>query len=396
MHQNKYKHKIYFYQESKMGSGSRTHEEALARLEELKNSVLSPEATEKLFPANKFEMLLNRIASLNEQDSDWKAVADKVLTLVAQHDGNLATHSFADFKVSSKAEILKLLQELKAKIYFLDKVHQVKSFFRMDSEPKEKMAHAGVELVEGAVELGQALGQTKLFKGLRNSARMSATNPDNSQNTRENFQNNVQPFNRKPEASKEFASSPKEKGYNSADKVLKTYEEKMDYIQSLGQSPDDDLNAKTRGPRTIQELRRGDNDLRRMSTQDVLSTALELDKKFGIAGITVDLHSETRSVNVSFVVVLNNGQKVVLNMGPTPEGVAAGLGNPKIGTARVLENHFRKLGINFNNPARRSENGNFSPPAGSDQIPRSPQASPGNKPQSVDGVQDLPSNIRRQ
>lgn len=114
---NKNKTRFFFFQDSQMGVGGTANREAVARLEELKNSVASNESTERFFPIEKYDQLVNRIASLDERSPDWQNISRKVLDLIALHDGNKMTNSWDDFKVNGKDQVMNLLRQLRYMIY---------------------------------------------------------------------------------------------------------------------------------------------------------------------------------------------------------------------------------------------------------------------------------------
>jgi hypothetical protein len=116
MFKNYFGPRVFLFQETNNGFRSST-EEVISSLDRLKNEVKSSQSTETLFPAAQFDMLASRIANLDENDPNWLAICQRVLNLIALHDGDNKTDSWDDYGLDKKEDIVNLSNLLREQIY---------------------------------------------------------------------------------------------------------------------------------------------------------------------------------------------------------------------------------------------------------------------------------------
>jgi hypothetical protein len=154
MAQNKYKIRLYFFKEVDAGSNSWSHQEVIRTLDKLNENVHSNESTESLFLVSQFDMLVSRIAALDENDPRWSDVCHRVLNLIALHDGDSKTDRWDDYGVGNRDYVSDLLQELKSKIYYTNNAtsaqnsDKIKSISNLKQSPSPSTQNSNPVVVD--------------------------------------------------------------------------------------------------------------------------------------------------------------------------------------------------------------------------------------------------------
>ncbi|MEI6728614.1 MAG: hypothetical protein WCK98_03140 [bacterium] len=124
------------------------------QLDQLKGDVESKAPTEKLFRLEQFDMLVKKVQDTKQENADWSEIRDRVLKLIALHDGNPQTDSADDFKVSSKEQVLRLLQQLRGLIYE-QKTGAIDHKLQTPEHQELQKVLKGFELIKGMFKSGE-------------------------------------------------------------------------------------------------------------------------------------------------------------------------------------------------------------------------------------------------